>query len=70
MDSCCKDSANRAECETKHEVFVSIAEVPPIFDRRSKIVQGERIAKQNTKFFAFYSEPKPIFATSRKNSAR
>jgi hypothetical protein len=36
----------------------------------AKIVQGERIAKQNKKFFAFYSEPTPIFATSRKNSAR
>jgi hypothetical protein len=36
----------------------------------AKIVQGERKAKQNTKFFAFYSEPKPIFATSRKNTAR
>ena len=45
------------QTERKAKFYLSFSEVPPIFDRRSKIVKGERKAK----FYVCFSEVPPIF---------
>ena len=62
-----KDSANRAEYETKDEVFCFYSRGAAYLRHAvANIVKAERNAKQKTKFFVFIAEAHPIFAAQRQ----
>ena len=66
-----KDSANRAEYETKDEVFCFYSRGAAYLRHAvAKIVQTEDKAKQNTKFLFCFVEVQPILGEAKDNESR